>query len=107
MGLIAAVVLFVASAHPFSGSSAMSELCTSTASAASAAEHGTYGEKKAVATVRDAERVLKRHFAKKDVYIGEIVEKELYFEAEISDSSNSIIDRVIVDKRTGRIRSIY
>ncbi|MCL4491529.1 MAG: PepSY domain-containing protein [Nitrospirae bacterium] len=68
---------------------------------------GAYGEKKAVATAEDARKILKEYFSKKDVEIGEIKEKELYFEAEIRDKNNRPVDKVIVDKRTGRIRSIY
>lgn len=66
-----------------------------------------YGEKRPVATIEEAKQVLAEYFAKKDVRIGEIREKELFFEAEIRDKNNNLIDKVIVDKRTGRIRSIY
>lgn len=68
---------------------------------------GEYGEKKEVLTPGDAERILRQYFSKKNVTIGEIREKELYFEAEVRDENNKVIDKVIVDKRTGRIRSIY
>lgn len=60
-----------------------------------------------VGTAEDARKAFKRYFEKKNVVIGEITEKELYFEAEIRDRNNTVIDKVIVDKRTGRIRSIY
>jgi hypothetical protein len=66
-----------------------------------------YGEKRPVATAEEARQVLTEYFAKKDVRIGEITEKKLFFEAEIRDKNNTLIDKVIVDKRTGRIRSIY
>jgi hypothetical protein len=68
---------------------------------------GTYGEKQRVGTSYDAQRVLKEYFSKKDVTIGEIREKQYYFEADILDKSGKVVDKVIVDKRTGRIRSIY
>jgi hypothetical protein len=68
---------------------------------------GSYGEKQEIATAGDARKVLKRHFAGKDVIIGEVVEQELYFEAEVMDKKKTVIDKVIVDKRTGRVRSIY
>jgi hypothetical protein len=67
----------------------------------------SYGEKRPVTTVEEAKRVLTEYFAKKDVMIGEIKEKELFFEAEIRDKNNNLVDKVIIDKRTGRIRSIY
>ena len=70
-------------------------------------KEGGYGEKKEVLTAADAERVLRQYFAKRNVTIGEIREKDLYFEAEVKDKGNKVIDKVIVDKRTGRIRSTY
>ncbi len=39
--------------------------------------------------------------------IGKITEREWYFEADIRDKTDNLVDRVIVDKRTSRIRSIY
>jgi hypothetical protein len=68
---------------------------------------GGYGEKRPVATVEEAKKVLADYFAKKDVRIGEIREQKLFFEAEIKDKNNNLIDKVIIDKRTGRIRSTY
>ncbi|MBI5073714.1 MAG: hypothetical protein HZB62_00855 [Nitrospirae bacterium] len=72
-----------------------------------AADQSGFGEKKVVTTAEGALKTLKKHFGKKDVVIGDIAEKELYFEAEIKDRKNMVIDKVIVDKRTGRVRSIY
>ena len=66
-----------------------------------------YGEKRPVTTIEEARKALTEYFAKKDVKIGEIREQELFFEAEIRDKSNNLVDKVIVDKRTGRIRSTY
>ena len=71
------------------------------------ARGGKYGEKKPVLTRDEAHKILKEYFSKKEVKIGEIMEKELYFEAEIWDKNNRLIDKVIVDKRTGRIRSVF
>lgn len=68
---------------------------------------GSYGEKRPVTTIDEAKKVLSEYFAKKNVKIGEIREQELFFEAEIRDKGNALVDKVIVDKRTGRIRSIY
>jgi hypothetical protein len=68
---------------------------------------GTYGERQRVGTRDDAKKVLKEYFSKRDVAIGEIREKQYYFEADILDKSGKLVDKVIVDKRTGRIRSIY
>ena len=66
-----------------------------------------YGEKKPVNTIEEAREALTEYFAKQDVKIGEIREQILFFEAEIRDKNNNLVDKVIVDKRTGRIRSTY
>lgn len=66
-----------------------------------------YGGKKPVTTKEDALKVLTNYFADKGVKIGQIREKQLFFEADILDKNNNIVDKVIIDKRTGRIRSIY
>lgn len=67
-----------------------------------------YGAKKPVTSIKEARSALAEYFKDKDVKIGSIEEKELYFEAEILDKDGKeVVDRVIIDKRTGRIRSIY
>ena len=43
-------------------------------------------------------------FCTYDVKIGKIKEKEWFFEADIKDRNSNLIDKVIIDKRTGRIR---
>ncbi len=64
-------------------------------------------KKKTVRTVEEAEDILQNYFTGKEVTIGRIREKKLYFEADILDKNNKKVDSVIIDKRTGRIRSIY
>ena len=66
-----------------------------------------YGEKRAVANSQEARRMLKDYFARRDVRIGDIRERELFFEADIRDRRGALVDKVIIDKRTGRIRSTY
>ncbi|MEW6740211.1 MAG: hypothetical protein ACOYU2_09645 [Nitrospirota bacterium] len=68
---------------------------------------GGYGAKKAVKSTKDARKILNEYFKNQDVVIGSIEEREWFFEADIKDKNNNLIDVVIVDKRTGRIRSIY
>ncbi len=51
--------------------------------------------------------MLEEYFKDKDVVVGAIKEMNRFYEAEIKDKSGNVIDRVIIDKRTGRIRSIY
>jgi len=57
---------------------------------------------------KEAERVLEEYFSRyKDIKVKNIRERKRFFEAEIRDENDSIIDVIILDKRTGRIRSIY
>jgi len=51
--------------------------------------------------------ILQRYFKNRGVVVGDIKERKGFFEAEIRDENNTLIDRVIVNKRTGRIRSVY
>jgi hypothetical protein len=70
---------------------------------------GPYGVRKPVRTVEEAKEVLEKYFSAsgKAVQVGKIEQKRGYFEAEILDSDGKLVDKAIVDRRTGRIRSIY
>jgi len=67
---------------------------------------GQYGEKSTVMDEAEAHKILGEYF-QGDVKIGNIKERKFYFEAEIRDRQGRLIDKVIIDRRTGRIRSIY
>jgi hypothetical protein len=66
-----------------------------------------YGERKTVSNNQEARRLLKDYFSSRDVKIGDIRERELFFEADVRDRRGNLVDKVIIDKRTGRIRSMY
>lgn len=70
---------------------------------------GPYGVRKPVGTAEQAKRVIDLYLAgnNQELTVGSITEKNWYFEAEILDRDKKVTDRVIVDKRSGRIRSIY
>jgi hypothetical protein len=69
---------------------------------------GWYGERKEVKTQAEAKKILKQYFSSyDDIRISNIKERKWFLEAEIRDKENTLIDVVIIDKRTGRIRSIY
>jgi len=70
-------------------------------------QEGRYGQRQSIRTEGEARRMLLNYFSPQKATIGEIKEKEWFFEAEIRDRQNNTIGRVIIDKRTGRIRSIY
>ena len=67
---------------------------------------GWYGANQPVATVEEARKNLEKYFEGQDITIGTIIERRGFFEAEIKDKKDAVIDRVIVHKRTGRIRSV-
>ena len=57
--------------------------------------------------MRDAQRMLNDYYMRRNMRIGPIRENRSYFEADVLDRNNRFTDRVIIDKRSGRIRSIY
>jgi hypothetical protein len=71
---------------------------------------GPYGVRKPVTTADQAKQVIEFYLTcnkNQGLSVGSIEEKKWYFEAEILDQDKKITDKVIVDKRSGRIRSIY
>jgi len=68
-----------------------------------------YGARRQVKTMDEAKQVLEQYFegTGKKVGIGQIEERRWFFIAEVLDPQGIMIDKAIVDKRTGRIRSIY
>lgn len=68
---------------------------------------GWYGAKDPVRSAKDARERLQIFFEDEDVIVGKITERETYFQAEIASAAGEVVDEVIIDKRTGRIRSIY
>jgi hypothetical protein len=68
---------------------------------------GWYGANRPVGTVEEARQNLEKYFEGRDVTIGTIIERRGFFEAEIKDKKGGATDRVIIHKRTGRIRSVY
>jgi hypothetical protein len=68
---------------------------------------GLYGQRRVVLSKEDARRILKQYFFRRNVKIGAIRERKFYFEAEIRDNKGDLLDIVLIDKRTGRIRTIY
>ena len=70
---------------------------------------GPYGKRMPVATAEQAKQVVETYFSAtgENVSTGKIEENRLFFEVEILNKDGVLIDRAIVDRRTGRIRSIY
>lgn len=66
-----------------------------------------YGERKAVRTKAEARKELMKYYSSGRETIGKIKDRGLFFEVEIKGRDNRTVDRIIIDKRTGRIRSAY
>jgi len=67
---------------------------------------GWYGARRRIDSAVEARRILQDYFSTGGVAVGKLVEREGYFEADILDKKGQTMDRVIVNKRNGRIRSI-
>jgi succinate dehydrogenase/fumarate reductase flavoprotein subunit len=68
-----------------------------------------YGARRHVKTMDEAKCMVETSFSSMGemVKTGKIEEKEWYFTAEILNRDGAVTDVVAVDKRTGRMRSIY
>ena len=66
-----------------------------------------YGARQPVTTAAEARRLLLNYFTGHEYTVSEVVEKKWGFKADISGKDGRIIDRVMIDKRSGRIRSLY
>lgn len=65
-----------------------------------------YGARQPVGTAEEARKLLRNYFTGQDYTVSEVTEKQWGFKAEILDRNRKIIDRVMIDKRSGRIRSL-
>jgi hypothetical protein len=65
-----------------------------------------YGASQPVATAAEARGLLQSYFAGQEYTVSEVSEKKWGFRAEIRDRNGKVVDRVMIDKRSGRIRSI-
>jgi len=66
-----------------------------------------YGQRRTVSTVYEAGRIMGQYYHGRDVRIGPILERDLFYQADVRDRKGVLVDKIIIDKRTGRIRSTY
>lgn len=66
-----------------------------------------YGASHPVADARDAGEQLRSYFAGQELTVSAVSEKKWGYVAEILDRDGKIVDKVMIDKRSGRIRSIF
>jgi hypothetical protein len=65
-----------------------------------------YGASQPVTTETEARKLLHSYFAGHEYTVSELSEKKWGFRAEIRGKNGTVVDRVMIDKRSGRIRSI-
>jgi len=65
-----------------------------------------YGACKPVLTAEDAVKRVREN-SREDVIIDRVEERHWFFKADILDRDGRLLDRVIIHKRSGRVRSIY
>ena len=71
-------------------------------------KRGWYGARKVVHTPVEAREILEKFFMpNSDIKVGKIRATNRFFEDDIINRNGIRIDLVIIDKRSGRIRSIY
>lgn len=66
-----------------------------------------YGARRPVASREDAREQLAKYYSSQQKTVAELAEKPWRFEADLLDNCGKVVDRVMIDKRSGRIRSIY
>ena len=66
-----------------------------------------YGASQPVTDPAEARKQLTNYYAEQGYKVSEVIEKKWGFRADILDKDGKVVDRAMIDKRSGRIRSIY
>ena len=66
-----------------------------------------YGARQPVTSAAEAGRLLSNYFAGQEYSVAGVTEKKWGFKAIILDKDRKVVDQVMIDKRSGRIRSLY
>ena len=64
-----------------------------------------YGMRTPVHSAVEAKKRLNEYYAGRNQTVSAIVEKKWHYEAELMTPEGTVVDRVMIDKRSGRIRS--
>lgn len=65
-----------------------------------------YGARQPVTTATEAQTLLQNYYAGQGYTVSAVSEKKWGFKADILDRNGVVADRVMIDKRSGRIRSL-
>ncbi|MFZ4859958.1 MAG: hypothetical protein ACOYL3_26640 [Desulfuromonadaceae bacterium] len=66
-----------------------------------------YGARQPVTSAAEAERLIGNYYAGQEYSVSAVTEKKWGFKADILDKNKKVIDQIMIDKRSGRIRSLY
>ncbi|OGU16861.1 MAG: hypothetical protein A2076_06285 [Geobacteraceae bacterium GWC2_53_11] len=65
-----------------------------------------YGARQPVTTAAEAQTLLHNYYAGQGYTVSAVSEKKWGFRADILDKNGLVVDRAMIDKRSGRIRSV-
>ncbi len=65
-----------------------------------------YGARKPVASATEARALLQNYFSGNEYTFSDVAEKKWGFRADVYDRNGKVVDQVLIDKRSGRIRSL-
>lgn len=68
---------------------------------------GGYGARRPVKSADDARALLREYLADDSLVVAGIVERPMVFIATVTDAGGNVVDRLVIHKRGGRIRSIF
>jgi hypothetical protein len=68
---------------------------------------GWYGAGRQVKTEQEVRELVAEFLVETELAPGEIKDEKTYFEVEVRNEDDEVVDLLIVDKRTCRIRSAY
>ncbi len=68
---------------------------------------GWYGAKRVVRTPVEAKEIVEQFVQNKGIKVVRIRALADFFVAEIIDRNGVVVDRILIDRRTGRARSMY
>ena len=68
---------------------------------------GWYGAGRHVRTEKEVKDLVSDFLDETDLTVGEIRDEETYFEVDIMNKEGEVVDLIIVDKRSCRMRSAY
>jgi len=64
-----------------------------------------YGQRRSVPNAHEAGKIMAQYYP--GFRVGPVIERDLFYQADVRDARGVLVDKVIIDKRTGRMRSIY